>query len=117
MLFHLVLTSFFFGFVAINTTMNSKIVQVSRPLLLDKKYTTVGGYKMAYHEPGEGPVLLFFNGNPTSSYEWRKIIPRLNNSYKCIAHDRMGMGDSDKILPEVPNRYTYDCQYMIEIFW
>ena len=111
MLFHLVLNSFFFGFVAINTTMNGTTVQDSIPLLLDKKYTTVGGYKMAYHESGKGPVVMFFHGNPTSSYEWRKIIPRLNHSYKCIAHDRMGMGDSDKIPATVPNRYTYGFQY------
>ena len=71
----------------------------------------MGGYKMAYHESGKGPVVMFFHGNPTSSYEWRKIIPRLNHSYKCIAHDRMGMGDSDKIPATVPNRYTYEFQY------
>ena len=66
---------------------------------------------MAYHESGEGSVVLFFHGNPTSSYEWRKIIPFLSNSYKCIAHDMMGMGDSDKITATVHNRYTYGFQY------
>lgn len=91
--------------------MNNTAFQDSLSSPFEKKYTTVEGYKMAYHESGEGPTVLFFHGNPTSSYEWRKIIPIVSVSNKCIAHDMMGMGDSDKIPAKVINRYTYEFQY------
>jgi len=51
---------------------------------------------MAYVEAGEGPVVLFQHGNPTSSYLWRNIIPHVAPHARCIAPDLIGMGASDK---------------------
>ena len=59
---------------------------------------------MAYVDEGEGPVVLFLHGNPTSSYLWRNIIPYVANDHRAIALDLIGMGDSDK--PEIG--YTFD---------
>ena len=47
---------------------------------LDKQYATVNGKRMAYHDSGgDGHVLVFLHGNPTSSYLWRHIIRELED--------------------------------------
>ena len=40
-----------------------------------KRFAEVHGKKMAYVEEGSGPPVVFFHGNPTSSYIWRNILP------------------------------------------
>ncbi len=43
---------------------------------------------------GEGPVVVFLHGNPTSSYLWRNVIPEVEGSARCLAPDLVGMGES-----------------------
>lgn len=62
---------------------------------------------MAYEEVGSGDPIVFLHGNPTSSYLWRNVIPHLSGSYRCIAPDLVGMGDSDKLPDSGPGRYTF----------
>src|SRR3954447_16590389 len=71
-----------------------------------KKFITVHGAGMAYVEMGEGDPIVFQHGNPTSSYLWRNVMPPLVKFGRCIALDLIGMGDSDKLLPSGPQRYT-----------
>lgn len=52
---------------------------------------------MAYVEHGEGDPIVLLHGNPTSSHLWRKVIPELGSTGRCIAPDLIGMGDSEKI--------------------
>lgn len=58
------------------------------------------------------------HGNPTSSYLWRNIIAPLAASYRCIAPDLIGMGDSDKLEPSLgPDRYSlFDQQRYLDGF-
>ena len=72
-----------------------------------KKRATVKGLSMSYVEQGTGAPVLFLHGNPTSSYLWRNIIAELSPSYRCIAPDLIGMGDSDKLAPSGPDRYSF----------
>jgi haloalkane dehalogenase len=72
-----------------------------------KKYIDVLGSKMAYVEMGEGRPIVFQHGNPTSSYLWRNIMPKLAHLGRCIAVDLIGMGDSEKLKNSGPNRYTF----------
>ena len=65
------------------------------------------GAPMAYVEVGEGPPVVFLHGNPTSSYLWRNVIPHLTPLGRCIAPDLVGMGDSGKLTPPGPGRYTF----------
>ena len=74
---------------------------------LSKKYATVNGKRMAYHESGEGDPVVFLHGNPTSSYLWRDIIPHVNGSARCIAPDLIGQGDSDKLDDTGPDSYRF----------
>ncbi|MGD9602252.1 MAG: haloalkane dehalogenase [Gammaproteobacteria bacterium] len=71
-----------------------------------KKTITVCGRRMAYVEQGHGHPIVFQHGNPTSSYLWRNILPRLTRFGRCIALDLIGMGDSEKLPGTGPGRYT-----------
>lgn len=74
---------------------------------LSKSYATVNGKQMAYHESGSGEAVVFLHGNPTSSYLWRNIIPHLSGSYRCIAPDLIGQGDSGKLDDTGPGAYRF----------
>lgn len=73
---------------------------------LRKKYVNVHGRRMAYVEVGKGDPIVFLHGNPTSSYLWRNIMPHLESHGRLIAPDLIGMGDSQKLPPPDPSRYT-----------
>ena len=72
-----------------------------------KRFIDVNGRRMAYVEMGEGPPIVFQHGNPTSSYLWRNIMPKLAPLGRCIAVDLIGMGDSDKLPDPGPDSYRY----------
>src|SRR3546814_13793619 len=50
---------------------------------------------IAYVDTGEagggGPPVVFLHGNPTSSYLWRNVIPRVAGVARCLAPDLVGM--------------------------
>ena len=72
-----------------------------------KKFVEVLGHRMAYVEEGEGQPIVLLHGNPTSSFLWRGVIPALSGLGRCLAPDLIGMGDSDKLEPSGPDRYTF----------
>jgi haloalkane dehalogenase len=73
----------------------------------DKHFAEVNGRRMAYIDEGEGDPIVFQHGNPTSSYLWRNVMPHLEGLGRLVACDLIGMGDSDKLEPSGPDRYTY----------
>ncbi len=64
---------------------------------LKKSTANVLGVPMAYVKAGKGDPIVLLHGNPTSSYLWRKVIPELAGSGRCIAPDLIGMGDSAQV--------------------
>ncbi len=74
---------------------------------LPRKQIDVLGKRMAYVELGSGDPIVFLHGNPTSSYLWRNIMPRLADQGRCIALDLIGMGDSEKLDPAGPGSYRF----------
>src|SRR5262245_48535588 len=72
-----------------------------------KKFAEVEGRRMAYIDEGAGPAIVFQHGNPTSSYLWRNVMPHCAGLGRLVACDLIGMGDSDKLSPSGPDRYTY----------
>ena len=72
-----------------------------------KQYQSVLGHQMAYVETGEGDPIVFLHGNPASSYVWRNIIPHVQGLGRCIAPDRIGMGDSEKLHNSGPGSYGF----------
>ena len=58
-------------------------------------------------DEGEGRPVVFFHGEPTWSFLWRKVIPPVRDAgFRCIAPDYAGFGRSDK--PTDLGWYTYD---------
>ena len=65
------------------------------PFSQRKRFMTVGDARVAYHEEGEGPLLLLIHGCPFSSFIWRKVIGELSTHYRCLAPDLLGLGDTE----------------------
>ena len=74
---------------------------------MGNEHVQVHDLTMAFEEVGSGEPIVFLHGNPTSSYLWRNVIPHLSGSYRCVAPDLIGMGDSDKLPDSGPDRYTF----------
>ncbi len=48
---------------------------------------------------GQGPVVLFLHGFPTSSHDFAPLLPHLGDGYRLVLFDMLGFGDSDKPYP------------------
>lgn len=65
---------------------------------------------MFYEEVGLGTPFVFLHGNPTSSYVWRHVLPRIGEAARRLAPDLIGMGRSGK--PDVPYRFSDHARYL-----
>jgi haloalkane dehalogenase len=73
----------------------------------ESSYREVDGLRLAHLDEGEGKPVVFFHGEPTWSFLWRKVIPPVRDAgYRCIAPDYAGFGRSDK--PTDVAWYSYD---------
>jgi len=67
------------------------------------------GVSVFYREAGppDAPVVLLLHGFPTSSFQYRELIPRLADKYRVIAPDLPGFGFT--VVPEQRHyKYTFD---------
>ncbi len=67
------------------------------------------GVTVFYREAGraEAPVVLLLHGFPTSSFQYRELMPRLADQYRVIAPDLPGFGFTE--VPEARGyRYSFD---------
>src|SRR5438034_6336374 len=67
------------------------------------------GVTVFYREAGppNGPVILLLHGFPTSSFQYRELIPRLADRYRVIAPDLPGFGFTE--VPQQRNyKYSFD---------
>jgi pimeloyl-ACP methyl ester carboxylesterase len=67
------------------------------------------GVSVFYREagPAEAPVILLLHGFPTSSFQFRELMPQLADRYRVIAPDLPGFGFTE--IPEQRGyRYTFD---------
>jgi len=87
---------------------NKKQISIEFPF--QSNFVEVHGSKIHYIDEGKGEPMLFLHGNPTSSYLWRNIIPRLTDKARCIAPDLIGMGKSDK--PDIEYRFFDHAKYV-----
>ncbi|HWF53400.1 MAG TPA: haloalkane dehalogenase [Solirubrobacteraceae bacterium] len=70
-------------------------------------YRQWDGLRLAHIDVGDGPPVIFFHGEPTWSFLWRKVIPPVRDAgFRCIAPDMPGFGRSDK--PTDLAWYSYD---------
>jgi pimeloyl-ACP methyl ester carboxylesterase len=67
------------------------------------------GVSLFYREagPSDAPVVLLLHGFPTSSFQYRELIPRLADRYRVVAPDLPGFGFT--VVPEERRyKYTFD---------
>jgi haloalkane dehalogenase len=65
---------------------------------------------MFHEDVGAGRPFVFLHGNPTSSYLWRKVLPRVAGVGRGLAPDLIGMGRSGK--PVIPYRFDDHARYL-----
>lgn len=51
---------------------------------------------MRFVDEGAGEPIVMVHGNPYWSFEYRGLIRRLSDEYRCVAPDHIGFGLSDK---------------------
>jgi pimeloyl-ACP methyl ester carboxylesterase len=73
------------------------------------KQETVDGLSIAYREAGDpsSPKLVLLHGWPSSSHQYRNLIPALADRFHVIAPDYPGFGNSDTPDPST-FAYTFD---------
>jgi pimeloyl-ACP methyl ester carboxylesterase len=77
--------------------------------LIHRKRIEADGVRVFYREAGDpnAPVVLLLHGFPTSSFQYRELIPRLADRYRVIAPDLPGFGFTE--IPAERNYvYTFD---------
>jgi len=74
----------------------------------------VDGLKIAYREAGKpgNPKLVLLHGFPSSSHQYRNLIPALADRFHVISPDYPGFGNSD--APD-PRKFTYTFDQLAEI--
>jgi haloalkane dehalogenase len=73
----------------------------------ESTYRQVDGLRLAHLDEGDGAPVIFFHGEPTWSFLWRKVIPPVRDAgFRCVAPDLAGFGRSDK--PTDFDFYSYD---------
>ena len=68
------------------------------------------GSTIHWVEEGRGDPIVFLHGNPTSSYLWRNVMPRLRGEGRLLAPDLIGMGKSGK--PDGDYRFPMHARYL-----
>lgn len=77
---------------------------MATPVTLTKYITLSSGEEVFYREAGNvtAPTVLLLHGFPSSSHQYRKLIPILSPYYRVIAPDLPAFG-----FTSVPEGYTY----------
>ncbi len=71
------------------------------------RYREVDGLRLAHVDEGDGAPVVFWHGEPTWSYLWRKVAPPVVDAgHRVILPDLPGFGRSDKPMDE--QWYSYD---------
>jgi pimeloyl-ACP methyl ester carboxylesterase len=78
------------------------------------KTLSVDGLNVAYREAGDAanPKLVLLHGFPSSSHQYRNLIPALADRFHVIAPDYPGFGNSDH--PD-PAKFSYSFDKLAEV--
>ena len=75
---------------------------------------SIDGLNIAYREAGDpaSPKLVLLHGFPSSSHQYRNLIPALADRFHVIAPDYPGFGNSDH--PD-PAKFPYTFDHLAEV--
>lgn len=63
---------------------------------MEQRNITVNGVRLNVWIGGEGKPLVLLHGLPQSAIMWRKMVPKLMETYTVVCPDLRGYGDSQK---------------------
>ena len=69
-------------------------------------YADVGGFRLHYHEAGDGPPVVMLHGGGPGASAWSNFgrnLPVFATRYRTLLVDQPGFGDSDK--PEITTQF------------
>jgi len=73
----------------------------------EPRFRQVDGLRLAHVDEGDGAPVVFWHGEPTWSFLWRKVVPPvIEAGSRVILPDLPGFGRSDK--PTDMGWYSYD---------
>ncbi|QHF95305.1 alpha/beta hydrolase [Streptomyces sp. NHF165] len=57
----------------------------------------VDGVRLSYRDRGAGEPVVFLHGTPSHSYEWRNVVPHIEEAgHRAITYDLLGYGRSER---------------------
>ena len=62
---------------------------------VEHRFVEAGGLRFHVAEAGEGPPLVLLHGWPQHWWMWRKVLPELARTHRCIVPDLRGLGWTD----------------------
>ncbi len=86
------------------------LIQTAIAHSIDYKTIDVLDSHIAYREGGRGDTVLFIHDVPTSSFLWRKVLPKISQTHRVIAIDLIGHGRSGK--PFIEYRLNDHLRYL-----
>lgn len=94
--------------------MSNAFVPAVTPKTVAYRTLPVDGINIAYREAGDpaNPKLVLLHGWPSSSHQYRNLIPALAGRFHVIAPDYPGFGNSD--APD-PATFSYTFDHLAEI--
>lgn len=75
--------------------------------LYEVKTVEKNGQTWAYRESGEGPAIVLLHGISSGSASWINQLEALEKSYRVIAWDALGYGQSSVFATDKPNAADY----------
>ncbi len=82
------------------------------------RYVEVNGIRTRYFDQGTGPPLVLVHGGQSGGYnnharKWEAVFPQLTKTFRVIALDRLGQGETDNLRAEdYPNYYALDPKHL-----
>jgi pimeloyl-ACP methyl ester carboxylesterase len=74
----------------------------------EDRFLRIGDQLVHVETAGSGPPLVLLHGFGASTYSWRRVMPRLAESFRVIAVDLSGFGYTQR--PADRSRYTREAQ-------
>lgn len=69
------------------------------------RWADIDGFRLHYHDIGEGPVLLMLHGGGPGASAWsnfKQNVPNLSRHFRLLLVDQPGFGQSDKPEHDTP---------------
>jgi len=87
-----------FSFILLLFAFNLSARGQTAQTLPAQQTVVVRGHKLAYYEAGKGSPVILIHGLGADSHHWAANIGPLSQSFRVIALDQIGYGQSDKPL-------------------